>query len=242
MLSKPVLIQGTTVKLDTPEAIEQWIAERKKRFPTASRVEEKQKKIEDAVARGQLSLEEARFPNKRRRVDSGFGAGREQRGRGGRGYNGRGRGDGRGRGRGRGRGFGHNLPPRPEVADKPDNNGEPAHMPISGEPAPEVPAPDVEMLSNSGSDSDSEGPPEVLSSKVESVSTPHVDDDETQDVDPSETVKSNIIPIERKSVQKALPRQPKRPPRNPFASRPALLRNVRYVSFNRFGHDANPRL
>jgi hypothetical protein len=32
---------GTGIKLDTPEQIAAWIAERKKKFPTASRVAER---------------------------------------------------------------------------------------------------------------------------------------------------------------------------------------------------------
>ena len=35
--------------MDTPEAIEQWIAERKKRFPTAENVKEKQQKLDEAI-------------------------------------------------------------------------------------------------------------------------------------------------------------------------------------------------
>ncbi|KAF7347760.1 NUFIP1 domain-containing protein [Mycena venus] len=56
---KPIPIQGTTVILDSPEQVEAWIAERKKRWPSAPRVEEKKRKMEEAVARGQLSLEDS---------------------------------------------------------------------------------------------------------------------------------------------------------------------------------------
>ncbi|KAI6007333.1 nuclear fragile X mental retardation-interacting protein 1-domain-containing protein [Pisolithus albus] len=55
---KPVPIQGTSVLLDTPEAIDAWIAERRKRFPTSERVEEKKRKFEEAIARGQLTPED----------------------------------------------------------------------------------------------------------------------------------------------------------------------------------------
>lgn len=55
---KPVLIQGTSVLLDTPEAIDTWIAERRNRFPTSERVEEKKRKFEEAIARGQLTPED----------------------------------------------------------------------------------------------------------------------------------------------------------------------------------------
>jgi len=36
--SKPVPIPGTGITLDTPEAVDAWIAERKKRYPTSQRV------------------------------------------------------------------------------------------------------------------------------------------------------------------------------------------------------------
>jgi hypothetical protein len=44
--------------LNTPEEIEAWKAERKKRFPTASRVADKKAKLEEAIARGQLPFDE----------------------------------------------------------------------------------------------------------------------------------------------------------------------------------------
>ncbi|KAJ7925869.1 nuclear fragile X mental retardation-interacting protein 1-domain-containing protein [Mycena leptocephala] len=51
---KPIPIQGTTIMLDSPEEVEAWIAERKRRWPSAPRVEEKKRKMDEAVARGQL--------------------------------------------------------------------------------------------------------------------------------------------------------------------------------------------
>lgn len=64
---KPVLIQGTSVLLDTPEAIDTWIAERRKRFPTSEQVEEKKRKIEEAIARGQLTPEDMGMGGTKRR-------------------------------------------------------------------------------------------------------------------------------------------------------------------------------
>ncbi|KAF9460814.1 hypothetical protein BDZ94DRAFT_1265215 [Collybia nuda] len=65
---KPIPIQGTTLILDSPTAVEAWISERKKRWPTSSRVDEKKRKMEEAIARGQLSVGENSL-RKRRRVD-----------------------------------------------------------------------------------------------------------------------------------------------------------------------------
>ncbi|RPD82034.1 hypothetical protein L226DRAFT_564663 [Lentinus tigrinus ALCF2SS1-7] len=73
---KPVPIQGTSIKLDTPEAIAAWIAERKKRFPTAQNVADKEQKMREAVERGQLPFDDGNS-RKRRRIDDGNG---EQRG------------------------------------------------------------------------------------------------------------------------------------------------------------------
>jgi hypothetical protein len=94
---RPVPIQGTNIKLDTPEAIEAWIEERKRRWPTTARVAEKKRKVEEAIASGGL-LPEHLMSGGMKRPRLPFNAeATTGRGRGG------GRGD-RGRGRGRGRG------------------------------------------------------------------------------------------------------------------------------------------
>lgn len=145
---KPIPIQGTTVVLDTPEQLEAWIAERRRRWPSAQRVEDKKRKMEEAVARGQLSLEDSGLAGrKRRRLDDA----NAQTGRGGRG--GRGRGAGRdhtgGRGRGvdggwRGRGRGGAMP------------------------QPQPPRPPSHLDSSSGDEgSEAEDAPEVVSSRLE---------------------------------------------------------------------------
>ncbi|KAG6829387.1 hypothetical protein H0H92_004655 [Tricholoma furcatifolium] len=90
---KPVPIQGTNLILDKPEDIEAWLAERKRRWPTTQRVEEKKRKMDEAISRGQLPEPLERF--KRRKTDDQEIS-----------YHDRGRGRGRGRGnssRGRGR-------------------------------------------------------------------------------------------------------------------------------------------
>lgn len=57
--------------LDSPEVLEAWIAERRRRFPTSSRVDEKKRKMEEAVARGQLDLSEAGVrASKRRKTEN----------------------------------------------------------------------------------------------------------------------------------------------------------------------------
>ena len=66
------MIQGTNVALDTPEEIERWLAERRRRWPTDARVAEKKQKLDDAIARGQMHPDDpALRAHKRRRLDGG---------------------------------------------------------------------------------------------------------------------------------------------------------------------------
>lgn len=76
---KPIIIQGTSVTLDTPEAISAWIADRRKRWPTASRVEEKSKKLEEAVARGEIAATEMSFRGRKRTMMGEHVPGRGQK-------------------------------------------------------------------------------------------------------------------------------------------------------------------
>ncbi|TBU48192.1 nuclear fragile X mental retardation-interacting protein 1-domain-containing protein [Dichomitus squalens] len=144
---KPVPIQGTSLRLDTPEAIAAWIAERKKRFPTAQNVAEKEQKKREAVQRAATQ--------------------------------------------------------RPEE--------------------------DV----SSSSDSDSDSAPEVVSSKAPPGVEAHEAHDMIMDVDDSgeEEAREDVETQERalsvpEPVKKPRPKQPRRTPRNPFAQRQSLLRNL----------------
>ncbi|KAJ6610081.1 hypothetical protein B0H10DRAFT_2225366 [Mycena sp. CBHHK59/15] len=213
--SKPIPIQGTTIILDTPEVLEAWIAERKQRWPTAARVEDKKRKMDEAVARGQLSLEDSGFAarRKRRRTDEGANDGERQNARG------RGRGVGRARGRGRGtdagwsgRGRSGALVPRPRVDTK-------------------TPATESSSDSENSSGDDDDDEPEVVFSKPSFVQgdAPKLEGDLTAE---AVVAAQNDLPQPNASVgplevkKKPRPLQPKQPPRNPFASRPTLLRNL----------------
>ncbi|EMD42234.1 hypothetical protein CERSUDRAFT_41682 [Gelatoporia subvermispora B] len=220
---KPIPIQGTGIKLDTPEAIEAWIAERKKRFPTVTRVEEKEKKIEEAIARGQLGLEDTRFSrNKRRKLDHDV---TQQSARTGRNERGRGRGAGCGRGRGE----------QGALTEAPvEGEGVPTRIPHPLPPLPSsLPSRPGRSLSkresdaSSGSESDSDSAPEVVSSKAPA---PHIEQaivESELDEEEKTTREPAVARSSRKQlVKKPPPRQPRRPPRNPFASRPSLLRNL----------------
>ncbi|KAJ7169965.1 nuclear fragile X mental retardation-interacting protein 1-domain-containing protein [Mycena filopes] len=198
---KSIPIQGTTVVLDSPEELDAWIAERKRRWPSAPRVEEKKRKMEEAVARGQLSLEDSGLggARKRRRVDEGNGEQGRGRGRGNARARGRGRGVEGGRGRGsdvgRGRGVDGGWRGRGRGAA----------------PQQSRPAPPSEDSSSSSDSDDDETPPEVVSSRSEAIAPPGP---------------PTPPPAEIATRRPRAPLQPKPPIRNPFASRPTLLRNL----------------
>ncbi|TEB39289.1 hypothetical protein FA13DRAFT_1761289 [Coprinellus micaceus] len=219
---KPIPIQGTDISLDDPEQLARWIDERKKRFPTKDKVEDKKRKMDEAIARGQLTAEDMGMrPDKRRRTtetDGGSGRGNSH-------PNGRGRGGGRGgqtggsRGRGRGRGRGGVAAPPPVL------------LPAKPETAalPSKPIVIVAVTSgdsdNDTSSSDSDEPPEVVSSKKEvGPSAPETVDKPLAPADvtgPEETASQQKL-----AERNRPPQQPKQPPRNPFANRPSLLRNL----------------
>ena len=56
-LRKKITIMGTSVNLDDPKVLAEWIAERKRRYPTADRVAEKKRQREEAAARGEIGFE-----------------------------------------------------------------------------------------------------------------------------------------------------------------------------------------
>lgn len=103
---------GTGLLLDTPEAVETWLAERKKRYPSKQNVEEKKRKAQEAADRGEIDPSELTAKaRKRSRVErddgatgSGGNSGRMHR-KGGRGSRSSGW---------RGRGFGGPTAPKPK--------------------------------------------------------------------------------------------------------------------------------
>jgi hypothetical protein len=53
-------VTGTNIFLDSDAAIDAWIEERRKRWPSAQRVEEKQVRRQEALNRGEIVMEELR--------------------------------------------------------------------------------------------------------------------------------------------------------------------------------------
>ena len=176
-------------------------------------MEEKKRKLDEAISRGQISVDDpALLRGKRRRLNGGHSPSQ----RGGRGEGVRGRGRGRGRGtdggwRGRGRGG---------SSSQPRNDGPNATWQV------------VSSDPNTSSDSDDNAPPEMITSKPPPGLVDHESssDHEPEDVAPKF---ENTIPVEPgpsqvplQSAKKPRPPRPKKAPHNHFASRPTLLRNV----------------
>ncbi|EIW86631.1 hypothetical protein CONPUDRAFT_86592 [Coniophora puteana RWD-64-598 SS2] len=198
---KPMSIQGTSIVLDTPEAIDDWITERKKRFPTAQKVEDRKRKLEEARARGQLVPGDFSRPLKRPKNDDFT---RSDRPRGTRGSFGR----GRGRGRGGGQPVRTNAPPQSATCEPPA---------IIQQNAREAP-PNIDVKTFHESSDDDDGAPEEVTSKA---APPTSLQDDRNDRNPAEDKQEPPEP-----ARKPAPKRPKPPPHNPFASRPVLLRNL----------------
>lgn len=136
--------------LDTEESVAAWIAERKKRWPTKQRVEEKQKKRQEAFERGEILEHVASLRgNKRRRTDAGPSHPNS----------------GEHRGRGRGRGGSREGGPQGRQ-DAPAQVV--THHPLPQKPicASVLPATE-EDSSSSDSDSDMDPEKDAISSKIQ---------------------------------------------------------------------------
>jgi hypothetical protein len=252
------------VRLDTPEEIAAWIAERKRRWPTDARVAQKKRKLEQAMANGELHPDHlALMGGKRFRPQSSdANVTGTRRGRGGGPF---GFGGSRGRGRGRGRGaYGRNRVPERSAARDDITSSAPT-LPSStavrdtGLPQrPSVPSAPSESDADAAShlvsgdnedDDDDDAAPEVMSAKrppgivsYGSSSDAELEKPDAVNDQPEPTITSSsrsgpdaVSASQQSSLPKAEsanrprrapPPQPKKPPRNPFAARPSLLRNV----------------
>ena len=200
---KMVPIQGTSVVLNTPEALDAWLAERKKRWPTAQRIEEKKKKMEEAVVRGQLPLVSNSFRGMKRHREEG----RKPQ------WNNR-----------------HKLSAQRKRQKIQDSQTIDAHSPIEAPKAASGSKISFDVQCPDGdNDSNDDEAPEAVSSKppigqllLMEQETSNVSKDATEASAPSELLKAN------KKVIRPRKREPKLPSRNPFAARPTLLRIVRF--------------
>jgi hypothetical protein len=196
-------------------------------------VEDKKRKLDEARARGQISVDDPALLRGKRRKTDGGSTDFQHRDSG----NDRGRARGRGRGRGRGtdsgwRGRGQG---RSTVQSRDVTEGSPSTGVVLS--APRVPFSSAAKDTDAESESDSDAPPEVITSKAPSS----VEYDAKEVLDPALEMEHpmrkkaeapDIPEITRvsgnpmKPLNKHRPAQPKKAPYNPFASRPTLLRNV----------------
>jgi len=263
---KAIPILGTNVRLDTPEEIAAWIAQRKRRWPSAARVAEKKRKLEEAMANGELHPEHLVLTGHKRFrpfPSSDVGFTRMSRGRGGA-FGGRG---GRGGGNRRhginaSRGdITTSAQSRSQSQSQSQSQTQPSPLPTSKgtDPRSSAQRASIVELSYLGSDADSDSGsddevPEVLSAKrppgidtyasssdaelepPQAVNNTH---SRSEPADPSSgnsglatTAGPESTPAKAESInrpRRAPPPQPKRSPRNPFAPRSSLLRNVSNV-------------
>ncbi len=260
------------MRLDTPEEIAAWIAERKRRWPTDTRTAEKKRKLEEALANGELHPDHlALMGNKRFKSfssDPEVAVTRTGRGRGGRPF-----GFG-GRSRGRGAYSRNRVHERSSVPNGIASSSAQT-LPSSRPPAvkdTEIPRPpsvpsapsardaDADVALHLGSDDngdddddddDDDAAPEEVSAKRPhgivaygsssdaELEKPHTANVHSQ-LGPTTSSSSCTRPANAAASQpsilakaesanrsrRAPPPQPKMPPRNPFAARPSLLRNV----------------
>lgn len=203
---KTVPIQGTSLMLDTPEALDAWLAERRKRWPTAERVKEKSVRMKEAIARGQLPPMSSNLRGKKRRYEEGQDSQR------------------------RGKRFNNEINRWSGSRTRPTTSGT---TPAPSQPSPAdiassvISAPVAQSLSEETfrEEEEDDETPEVLSSKKLIRPGCAIADAAT-----SAEEKTAETPNASQTAYK-VPRkkEPRLPPRSPFGSRPALLRNVRAV-------------
>ncbi|KAF8516209.1 hypothetical protein BU17DRAFT_67623 [Hysterangium stoloniferum] len=216
---KPVPIPGTGLLLNTPEAIEAWIAERRRRWPSKHNVEDKKRKAREAMERGEIDPSELtakghkrhRMEGEIRRCDNQSGA-RGWRGRG-RVYPERARPDSGWAGRGRGRGRGATSGSHQSTETPQDLNTVPSAAVI--DPVSE----------DSDSNSDMDPVKDAVTSKAtEPNFPPFIAENPPLDEDRERDRPANLTSLPRPGVRK--PPQARAQPRNPFATRSSLLRNL----------------
>lgn len=201
------------MSLNTPEDIEAWIAERKKRFPTASRVADKKAKLEEAIARGQLPFgDNPRFPKRprfeepRRDSNRGPGGGRHRKVK-------------RGPPGGRDGAVKSNPPAAP-----PQTTPDPSSL-RSSSPS----KPPASVLPEDCDSSDSDGaPPETLTTKTTEDTVPEPSLLPETSKDPGSTQTKPIATEKPVGSRRPITRHPRGPPPISFVRNDSLLRNVRF--------------
>ncbi|CAA7266527.1 unnamed protein product [Cyclocybe aegerita] len=224
---KTIPIQGTNVVLDTPEVIDAWIEERKKRFPTAAYVEDKKRKREEAIARGQLDMiDTGGRQNKRQKIDNNHNHNPRNAAHG---NNGRNAFQGRRHGQFSGDHGTQGSGARSRVPDAGwPRNGKTEAKESAPETSKRVPSPSPSCPSDSDRDDDCGDEPEIFSSKASLPPIPSQIKEEPSKSDGGSEPLPPQLQMNKDLVRpkKTLPLQPRQAPHNQFASRPSLLRNL----------------
>ncbi|KZT44468.1 hypothetical protein SISSUDRAFT_1056816 [Sistotremastrum suecicum HHB10207 ss-3] len=208
LIGKPITVFGTNILLNTPEAVDEWIAERKKRWPSKTRVEGKETTKKEALERGEIQMEELRRHGKRRRLDDAQDGGSKHS----LGHIGQGRQRGRGRGRGRGSDI-QRLQRKPAVLD------ETTATPST--PIQRVTSQQTQPRAEDTDSSDEEAPEEISSKPlpVQGVTTPDNLPAHTEEPSAPDVVRETKPPPRK--VGPHIKSQ-----RNMFSERDSLLRNL----------------
>lgn len=183
------MIEGTGLSLDTPEAVEKWIEDRKKRWPSKKVVEEKEKARDARVKAG---LEEAP------RVRGGAQRGGRGRGRGGA-FDSSTRGSGRG-------GYG-GVRQRTDERGEGENGEEPAQKKLkTNDGSSSASSSDSSSSSDSDDDSgnDSDEGPEAISTVSKEALKALLGDEAAEEEDDDEQDEGEDGPVEESSSKPAV--------------------------------------
>ncbi len=210
--------------MDTPEALDVWLAERRKRWPTTERVEEKKINMEKAIAQGQLPFTSGGRGTKRRREGNPAPDHQKKKGR----FN-------------KSEVSQRKNPPTQLVSQKAEHHqmGIPIAPPLASDEGGK-PHTAIQQLVGYPDDENSSGDeeaPELISSKQPVGPTVLAAAARAEPLPDSPLLE--IIPGGKRNMTKSRKKEPRPMPRNPFASRPTLLQNVGGASLVSFSQVAN---
>lgn len=199
-----VTVPGTGIALNTPEAIDAWIAERKRNWPTAARIAEKQKRRAEAIERGELEPSRKRMrPNDEPEIASLRSGGNI-----------------RSRGRGRGRGWGPST----------STNFQQAQSRVAGKV---ISLEDSDGETDSSSNSDVDPVRDAISSKLALAQVESDGDAQVETVDANELHQDPITKSFRRPPTKEPPRRAHNPlVDRPSFLRKLLLPEIRHTVSN----------
>ncbi|KAG8833145.1 hypothetical protein FRC17_011265 [Serendipita sp. 399] len=198
-------IPGTGIRLNTQEAIDAWIAERKKNWPTDARIAEKKRRAAEAIESGEIerrhkrprATEDPIIPFQTKRGKNTQRGGRYAR-----------------RGRGGGRTTVDVLPPKPVTS----------HI---AEPRTASPKREKRLDLSSNEDSSESGSGSDVDPIVDSISSKLPPKDWGQPSNEEDIAESELeLPSNPKPLQRRKPREPTGRRLDPLIDRPSFLRRL----------------